>query len=59
MIVRDIHNQQVSEMERVLPDGHGPATAHGSRLRQKLGRGLVRIGYAVAAEGPSKQAYPC
>jgi hypothetical protein len=59
MIVRDIHNQQMSEMERALPDGHRRATPHGSRLRRRLGRGLIRIGYAVSAEGPSKQANLC
>lgn len=59
MIVRDIHNQQTAEMQIVLPDGHGRATTHRSRLRRMLGRSLIRIGYAVAAEGPSKQANPC
>jgi hypothetical protein len=58
-IVRDIHNQQVREMERALPDSQRPAVTPPSTLRQKVGRGLIRVGYAVAAESPRQQAAPC
>jgi hypothetical protein len=59
MIVKDIHNQQVREMERVLPDNGRPAAASGPMLRQKVGRGLIRVGNALASESPRQNASPC
>lgn len=59
MILRDIHNQRLREMERVMPDGLRPAAAPRSMLRQKVGRGLIRVGCALAAESPRQQATPC
>ena len=58
-IVRDIHNQQVREMEQVLPDSQRLAATPRSTLRQKVGRGLIRVGYALAAESSRQQATPC
>jgi hypothetical protein len=59
MIVKDIHNQQVREMERVQPDGGRSEAAPGSMLRQKVGRGLIRVGNALASESPRQNASPC
>jgi hypothetical protein len=58
-IVRDIHNQQVSEMERALPDGERPATTDRFGLREKIGRGLIRVGFALTAESSRPRATPC
>jgi hypothetical protein len=58
-IVRDIHNQQLREMEPVRPDGQQLAATPRSTLRHKVGRGLIRVGYALAAESPRQQATPC
>ena len=58
-IVRDIHNQQVREMERVLRDSPRSPATPGSMLRHKVGRGLIRVGYALAAESSRQQATPC
>lgn len=59
LIVRDIHNQQVREMERALLDSKSLAATPRSPLRQKVGRGLIRVGFAIAAEGPRQRATPC
>jgi hypothetical protein len=58
LIVRDIHNQQVREMERALLDERRAATDR-SPLRQKIGRGLIRVGFALAAESSRPRATPC
>ncbi len=59
LIIRDIHNQQVREMERALLDSQRLAATPRSPLRQKVGRGLIRVGFALAAESPRQQATPC
>ena len=46
-------------MERVRPEGQQLAAAPRSTLRHKVGRGLIRVGYALAAESPRQQATPC
>jgi hypothetical protein len=58
-IIRDIHNQQVREMERALPEGQRLAAIPRSTLRHKVGRGLIRVGYALAAESPRQLETPC
>jgi hypothetical protein len=59
LIVREIHNQQVREMERALLDGERRAATDRSPLRQKIGRGLIRVGFALAAESSRPRATPC
>jgi hypothetical protein len=59
LIVRDIHNQQVREMERGLLGSEGRATTDRFGLRQRVGRGLIRVGFALAAESSRQQATPC
>lgn len=58
-IVRDIHNQKVREMERRLLASQHLAATPRSTLRQKAGRALIRVGYALAAGSPRQQATPC
>ncbi len=58
-IIRDIHNQQIRELERAQPDGDGLAATPRSSVRQRVGRGLVRVGYALASESTRQQATPC
>jgi hypothetical protein len=59
LIVRDIHNQQVREMERALLNSKRRAAADRFGLRQRVGRGLIRVGFALAAENSRQQATPC
>jgi hypothetical protein len=59
LIVRDIHNQQVREMERALLDSERRSAADRSPLREKIGRGLIRVGFALAAESSRPRATPC
>jgi hypothetical protein len=58
-IIRDIHNQQVREMERALPEGQSLAAIPRSTLRHRVGRGLIRVGYALAPESPRRLETPC